>query len=133
MQSKLGPSYSDDDIKDFLWSTLNAGQVVPGYGHAVLRKPDPRFTALMDFASLRPEIAEDPLYQLVERNSRIAPEVLQEHGKVRISSTLSDQPKPRVKLLIIPSSILLLLQTDQEPLPQRRRRIRHALLPLRPP
>ena len=30
-------------IKAALWDTLNAGQVIPGYGHAVLRKTDPRY------------------------------------------------------------------------------------------
>ena len=82
MQSHIGTSYSDTDIKDYLWSTLKSGQVVPGYGHGVLRKPDPRFETLMKFASSRPEIANDPLFQLVRKNSEIAPEVLKEHGKV---------------------------------------------------
>lgn len=82
MQSHIGTSFTDNDVKDYLWSTLKSGQVVPGYGHAVLRKPDPRFKALMDFASSRPEIAKDPVFQLVKRNSEIAPEVLKEHGKV---------------------------------------------------
>ena len=82
MQSQIGPSFSDSDVKDYLWSTLKSGQVVPGYGHAVLRKPDPRFEALIDFASARPEIAEDPVFRLVKKNSEIAPGVLMEHGKV---------------------------------------------------
>lgn len=82
MQSHIGEEFSDSDVKDYLWSTLKSGQVVPGYGHAVLRKPDPRFEALMDFASSRPEIAKDPLFQLVKKNSEIAPGVLKEHGKV---------------------------------------------------
>src|SRR5204863_3433651 len=47
MQSKIGNNFSDQDVKDYLWSTLKSGQVVPGYGHGVLRKPDPRFQALM--------------------------------------------------------------------------------------
>ncbi|KAL8646674.1 MAG: hypothetical protein Q9210_006002, partial [Variospora velana] len=81
MQSHIGTSFSDQDVKDYLWSTLKSGQVVPGYGHAVLRKPDPRFQALMDFASSRPEIAKDPVFQLVKKNSEIAPGVLMEHGK----------------------------------------------------
>ncbi len=82
MQSQIGTSYADAEIKDYLWSTLKSGQVVPGYGHAVLRRPDPRFKALMDFASSTPEIAEDPLFRLVKKNSEIAPDVLKEHGKV---------------------------------------------------
>jgi citrate synthase len=83
MQSALGKFYTDQDIKDFIWKTLRSGQVVPGLGHAVLRNPDPRFKALMNFASSRPEIAQNPLFKLVQKNSIIAPEVLKEHGKVR--------------------------------------------------
>lgn len=86
MQSHIGTSFTDQDIRSYLWSTLKSGQVIPGYGHAVLRKPDPRFKALMDFASSRPEIAKDPLFQLVKRNSDIAPGVLMEHGKVSYCS-----------------------------------------------
>ena len=83
MQEHIGAGASDQDVKDYLWSTLKSGRVVPGYGHAVLRKPDPRFEALMDFASSRPEIAKDPVFQLVAKNSKIAPEVLKEHGKTK--------------------------------------------------
>ncbi|KAI9848614.1 MAG: hypothetical protein M1838_000486 [Thelocarpon superellum] len=83
MQAAIGTSFTDQDVKDYLWSTLKSGQVVPGYGHAVLRKPDPRFEALMDFASSRPEIAADPVFQLVKKNSEVAPEVLTEHGKTK--------------------------------------------------
>ncbi|KAF2859672.1 methylcitrate synthase precursor [Piedraia hortae CBS 480.64] len=83
MQESLGTSYSDGDIRSYLWTTLRSGRVVPGYGHAVLRRPDPRFEALMDFASARPEIAADPVFTLVKKNSEIAPEVLKEHGKTK--------------------------------------------------
>lgn len=83
MQDHIGTSASDKDVTDYLWSTLKSGRVVPGYGHAVLRKPDPRFEALMDFASARPEIAKDPVFQLVKKNSEIAPNVLKEHGKTK--------------------------------------------------
>lgn len=89
MQSHIGEKFSDSDVKDYLWSTLKSGQVVPGYGHAVLRKPDPRFEALMDFASSRPEIAKDPVFQLVKKNAEIAPGVLKEHGKVNTYNSLS--------------------------------------------
>ncbi|EMF17332.1 citrate synthase [Sphaerulina musiva SO2202] len=83
MKDHIGTSFSDQDVKDYLWSTLKSGRVVPGYGHAVLRKPDPRFEALMDFASSRKEIAEDPVFQLVKKNSEIAPGILTEHGKTK--------------------------------------------------
>ncbi|KAM4063666.1 citrate synthase, peroxisomal [Hirsutella rhossiliensis] len=83
MKENIPDKYTEQDIHDYLWSTLNSGRVVPGYGHAVLRKPDPRFEALMDYAAARPEIANDPVFQLVEKNSRIAPEVLKKHGKTK--------------------------------------------------
>ena len=37
-----------------LWDTLNAGQVIPGYGHAVLRKTDPRYMAQREFCQEAP-------------------------------------------------------------------------------
>lgn len=82
MHSHIGTSYSDSDIIEYLWTTLNSGQVIPGFGHGVLRRPDPRFDTLMGWASARPEIARDPLFQLVQRNSKVAPRVLKDHGKV---------------------------------------------------
>lgn len=71
MQEHVGANFSDKDVSDYLWSTLKSGRVVPGYGHAVLRKPDPRFEALMDYASSRPEIAKDPVFQHSDRGSLI--------------------------------------------------------------
>ena len=83
MQEHVGEKFSEKDVTDYLWTTLKSGRVVPGYGHAVLRKPDPRFQALMDYASSRPEIASDPVFQLVKTNSEVAPAVLKEHGKTK--------------------------------------------------
>lgn len=83
MQEKVGTKFTDEDVTDYLWSTLKSGRVVPGYGHAVLRKPDPRFEALMDYASSRPDIAKNPVFQLVKKNSEVAPGVLKEHGKTK--------------------------------------------------
>jgi len=83
MQNHIGTKYSNEDIKNYLWSTLKGGRVIPGYGHAVLRKSDPRFDALMEFAQARPDIAANPVWQLVKRNSEVAPGVLKEHGKTK--------------------------------------------------
>jgi citrate synthase len=91
MKEAIPDKYTDKDVKDYLWSTLKSGRVVPGYGHAVLRKPDPRFEALMDFAAARPEIANDPVFKLVKANSDIAPGVLTEHGKVNLLSIMLSQ------------------------------------------
>ncbi|KAI1101300.1 citrate synthase [Jackrogersella minutella] len=83
MKESIPESYSKEDVHGYLWSTLKGGRVIPGYGHAVLRKPDPRFEALMDYAATRPAIAKDPVFQLVKMTSEIAPEVLTKHGKTK--------------------------------------------------
>lgn len=58
-------------------------RVVPAYGHGVLRKPDPRFGALMEFADTRPDVLANPVFQLVKKSSEIAPGVLTGHGKTK--------------------------------------------------
>ena len=63
--------------------TLKSGHVVPAYGHGMLPKPDPRFEALMDFADSRPDVLANPVFQLVKKNSEIAPGVLRDHGKTK--------------------------------------------------
>ncbi|KAL4872137.1 hypothetical protein BDV12DRAFT_163095 [Aspergillus spectabilis] len=83
MQDKIGTKFSDEDVRTYLWDTLRSGRVVPGYGHGVLRKPDPRFQALMDFAATRQDVLANPVFQLVKKNSEIAPGVLTEHGKTK--------------------------------------------------
>ena len=50
LREELNGDYSKEAIEKYLWETLNSGRVVPGYGHAVLRKTDPRYTAQREFA-----------------------------------------------------------------------------------
>jgi len=83
MQEAIGDNYTEKDVTDYLWKTLKSGRVVPGYGHGVLRQPDPRFEALMDYAAARPAIAENPVFRLVKANSEVAPGVLKAHGKTK--------------------------------------------------
>jgi len=66
-----------------LWDTLNAGHVVPGYGHAVLRKTDPRYMAQREFCLKTPGLKDDPLFKLVSMIFEVAPGVLQEHGHAK--------------------------------------------------
>ncbi|KAI0714390.1 citrate synthase [Cerioporus squamosus] len=81
MQSKIGENASDDAVREYVWSTLKGGQVVPGYGHAVLRKTDPRYTAQREFALKH--LPEDPLFKLVNQVYQIVPGVLLEAGKAK--------------------------------------------------
>ncbi|BEJ14869.1 hypothetical protein CspHIS471_0406360 [Cutaneotrichosporon sp. HIS471] len=81
MQGVVGNDPSDEKVAEYVWSTLKGGQVVPGYGHAVLRKTDPRYTAQREFA-LR-HLPEDPLFKLVAQIYKIVPNILLEAGKAK--------------------------------------------------
>lgn len=50
VQAELGEDPGKEKLEQFVWATLKSGKVVPGYGHAVLRKTDPRYTCQRDFA-----------------------------------------------------------------------------------
>jgi citrate synthase len=72
---------SREELRQFAWDTLNSGQVIPGYGHAVLRKTDPRFTAQMEFG--KQHMPEDDIFRLARLVYEVVPEVLMEQGKAR--------------------------------------------------
>lgn len=81
MHEKFGGVPSDEALTKFAWETLNAGQVIPGYGHAVLRVPDPRFVSFREFGNKY--CADDPVFQIVDKVFNIVPKVLLEHGKAK--------------------------------------------------
>jgi len=77
----VGLDATDDQMKDFVWSLLKSGQVVPGYGHAVLRKTDPRYTCQREFALKH--LPDDKLFKLVSQLYMLVPPILLETGKVK--------------------------------------------------
>jgi citrate synthase len=82
MQEQLGVKLpSTEQITAYVKKTLGDGKVVPGYGHAVLRKTDPRFTAQMEFA--KKHLADDETVNCVWRIYETVPPILQELGKVK--------------------------------------------------
>ncbi len=72
---------SKEQIADYVKQTLSEGKVVPGYGHAVLRKTDPRYTAQMEFG--KKHMPEDPLVNIVWNIYDVVPPILQSLGKVK--------------------------------------------------
>jgi citrate synthase len=82
MRSEIGGELpSNEQIEAYVRKTLNEGKVVPGYGHAVLRKTDPRFTAQMEFG--KKHMPTDPLVQTVWNIYETVPPILQSLGKVK--------------------------------------------------
>ncbi len=82
LQDKMGDEeISEERLKQFVWDTLKSGQVIPGYGHAVLRKTDPRYQLQRDFCLK--SIPDDPLFKLVDKLYRVVPPILMEQGKAK--------------------------------------------------
>jgi len=70
-----------EQIKDYANSTIAAGKVIPGYGHAVLREPDPRFIAQKRFAE--EYIRDSELIDVVWKCFEVIPPILKGLGKVK--------------------------------------------------
>jgi len=81
LKKEVKGDYSKETIEKYLWDTLNSGRVVPGYGHAVLRKTDPRYTAQREFALKH--LPDFDLFKLVSTIYEVAPGVLTKHGKTK--------------------------------------------------
>jgi len=82
MRKQLGVELpSKEQIADYVRQTLSEGKVVPGYGHAVLRKTDPRFEAQMEFG--KKHMPDDPLVQTVWNIYETVPPILQSMGKIK--------------------------------------------------
>jgi len=82
MQEQLGTDDpTKEQIADYVQKTLASGKVVPGYGHAVLRKTDPRFTAQMEFG--KKHMADDKLVNTVWKVYETVPPILESLGKVK--------------------------------------------------
>ena len=81
VKDEFGGVPTKEQLREFAWKTLESGKVIPGYGHAVLRVPDPRFTAQMNFAKER--FPQDELVRLADMVFEIVPQVLREQGKAK--------------------------------------------------
>lgn len=82
LQEKLGTQEpSKEQIAEYIQQTLTEGKVVPGYGHAVLRKTDPRFTAQMEFG--KAHCPDDPTVKTVWNVYEVAPPILESTGKIK--------------------------------------------------
>jgi len=82
IKAKLGDTLPTiDQMKQFVWDTLKAGHVIPGYGHAVLRKTDPRYTIQRDFCLKH--LKDDILFKYVDIIYQVVPDILLAQGKAK--------------------------------------------------
>jgi citrate synthase len=76
-----GVEPTEDLLKQFVWDTLKSGQVIPGFGHAVLRKTDPRYMAQREFCLKH--LPNDILFKYVDILFKVVPPILLEQGKAK--------------------------------------------------
>jgi citrate synthase len=76
-----GRAPTKEEVKKFTEETLASGKVIPGYGHAVLRKTDPRFVAQREFALKY--LPQDPVFMTVDTVFQVVPEILGSIGKIK--------------------------------------------------
>lgn len=81
MIKKFNGVPTDDQLRQYAWDTLKSGHVIPGYGHAVLRITDPRFTSFHEFGAR--VCAGDKMFRAVDAIFRVVPGVLREQGKAK--------------------------------------------------
>jgi citrate synthase len=81
LMKDLGGIPTKEQLEKYIWDTLNAGKVIPGYGHAVLRKTDPRYMAQREFALKH--LPDDPIFKVVSLVYEVAPDILMKHGKAK--------------------------------------------------
>ena len=81
MDKMGGKVPTEEEMSKFVWDTLNSGQVIPGFGHAVLRKTDPRYQAQREFCLKH--LPDDPIFKYVDVLYKVTPPILQEQGKAK--------------------------------------------------
>lgn len=79
VMERFGGAPTPEQMEEYTWEVLRSGRVVPGYGHAVLRATDPRFTSFHAFGKER--FPNDSVFKTVDVGFQVIPKVLQEHGK----------------------------------------------------
>jgi citrate synthase len=82
--AKFGGVPTEEQLREFAFDTLRGGQVVPGYGHAVLRVVDPRYQGFLDFG--KEHLPNDPVFQTVARVFNVVPKVLQQFSEERVKA-----------------------------------------------
>jgi len=82
LQADLGGKEPTKEmIVEYVERTMKQGKVVPGFGHAVLRQPDPRYMLEREFALKH--TANDPMFKLVDLCFQAIPPTLEKTGKVK--------------------------------------------------
>lgn len=82
IHDKFGADPDEEVLRAYILDVLNSGNVIPGYGHAVLRVTDPRFTAFMNFGETN--CASNHCFKIAKKLFSVVPDILihYKEGKV---------------------------------------------------
>lgn len=84
IRHKYGDTVSETEIENHVLETLNSGKVIPGYGHAVLRVTDPRFTAFVRFGDRY--CSENTCFRIVKKLYAVVPNILQTYKEGKVTN-----------------------------------------------
>lgn len=72
---------ADEQLADYIQQQLDNRRVIPGFGHAVLREADPRFTAMYEFG--KRVFPDGKMFSVVDALQRVVPPLLIKQGKAK--------------------------------------------------
>ena len=84
LMQKFGGVPTAEQMEVFAFDTLRSGKVIPGYGHAVLRVTDPRYTGFNQFG--HQYLPDDEVFQTVDRVFTVVPKVLEKFSAERVAA-----------------------------------------------
>lgn len=79
LKKQIGDICSEETIKLIVIKQIKSGQAIPGFGNLILRRPDPRYICLKEFATKH--LTRDLDFILVSELEKIVPVILAEFGQ----------------------------------------------------
>ncbi len=126
MEKMGGKIPTEEEMGKFVWETLESGQVVPGFGHAVLRKTDPRYMEQRNFCLKH--LPNDPIFKYVDLLFKVMPPDPGEAGQGQEPLAQRGRPVRRHPVVLRRPGVRLLHRPLRHR-PRPRRDVEHHLGP----
>lgn len=84
IHDKFGADPDEEVLRAYILDVLNSGKVIPGYGHAVLRVTDPRFTAFMNFGET--SCASNHCFKIAKKLFSVVPDILMHYKEGKVAN-----------------------------------------------
>jgi citrate synthase len=84
IHEQFGADPDEEKLRAYILDVLNSGKVIPGYGHAVLRVTDPRFTAFMNFGEIN--CASNHCFKIAKKLFSVVPDILMHYKEGKVAN-----------------------------------------------